>query len=336
MIIQFFSDIIKYILKYNLHNLKVIGRCSMFTNKEYVLTVWREGSFTKAANKLYISQPSLSATIKRIEEKLSYPIFDRSTNPLTLTEAGKEYIRYALEIKEKEKEFEKYIYDYSHLLTGTVRIGGSSLFSSFVIPEIILSFNKVHPKVKFEVYEDSTKNLIEKLSGGQLDIIIDNAVIESSNIDSLVYRAETLLLAVPKGYEINEKIKEFALTAEEVEKGKFEEKIIGLDVFKDYPFILLKPENDTGRRARLLFEKYGMIPKITFQLDQQVTAYNVSATGMGISFVSDTLIKNKKNEEDLCYYRIGDEEAKRNIYFSKKNGHYLSNACLKFIEFNTK
>ena len=53
----------------------------------------------------------IDSYIKRIEEKLSYPIFDRSTNPLTLTEAGKEYIRYALEIKEKEKEFEKYIYE---------------------------------------------------------------------------------------------------------------------------------------------------------------------------------------------------------------------------------
>ena len=98
----------------------------MFRNKEYVIAVYREGGFTKAAEKLYVSQPSLSASIKRIEEKIGLPIFDRSCSPLSLTEAGQAYLSYALEIEQKEKDFAQYVSDYANLLTGTIKIGGSS------------------------------------------------------------------------------------------------------------------------------------------------------------------------------------------------------------------
>lgn len=307
----------------------------MFTNKHYVLTIYREGSFSRAAEKLYISQPSLSASVKRIEEKTGAPIFNRATNPISLTEIGKEYVKYAVEIEEKEKDFERYLYDCTNLLTGTVRIGGSSLFSSFMLPEMISKFNKEYPQIKFEVFEDSTKNLIEKLSYGYLDIIIDNAVIENPIISSTVYTTENLLIAVPALYEINNKLKDYRFTASEIKKGKHrnKDKSVSLYEFSEYPFILLNPENDTGRRANILFKKYGIYPKTIFLLDQQVTSYNISASGMGISFISDTLIRHLESEQRLYFYTINDNETIRNIYFCKKNNHYLSLSCKKFIEF---
>ena len=156
----------------------------MFTNKHYIVAVYEEGSFSKAAQRLYISQPSLSASVKRIEDRISLPLFDRSTSPVTLTEVGQEYIRYALEIEEKECSFEKYISDCTNTVSGSVKIGGSSLFSSFMLPFMISEFNATYPDVTFEIIEDSTKNLIEKLSLGTIDIIIDNAVIDNAAIKS--------------------------------------------------------------------------------------------------------------------------------------------------------
>ncbi len=307
----------------------------MFTNKHYILAIWQEGSFSKAAQSLFISQPSLSASVKRIEDKIQMPIFNRYTTPVSLTEAGKEYVRYALKIQEKEKDFERYIYDTTHLLTGTVRIGGSSLFSSFMLPSLISHFNKKHPYIKFEVFEDSTKNLIEKLTSGTLDIMIDNAVIDNPSIGSITYNQEMLLLAVPLSFEINDKLKDFRLNVKDIKNGKHlkEDFSVNLSEFCDYHFILLNPENDTGRRANMIFKKHNISPKTVFYFDQQVTAYNTSAMGMGITFVSDTLVKNMQTENRLFYYRLSDEEIKRNIYFCKKNNHYLSYACNKFIDF---
>ena len=309
----------------------------MFRNKEYILAVYREGGFTKAAEKLFVSQPSLSASIKRVEEKVSAPIFDRSSNPIALTEIGREYVKYAMEIEEKEKDFARCVSDHTNLLKGKIRIGGSSFFSSSVLPKLIRKFNEQHPQIEFEIYEDSTKNLMHKLASGNLDIVIDNANNEDENIISEIFASESLLLAVPKHLSINEGLEKFRLTENDVKANKhtFDNIKVNPSVFKDQPFILLNHENDTGKRAEKLFKKYGITPNVIFHLDQQVTAFNVSCTGMGISFVSDTLIKSINSARDVYYYALVDQQAERNIYFYQKRNHYLSLASRKFIEYNT-
>ncbi len=309
----------------------------MFRNKDYVLTVYKEGSFTKASEKLYVSQPSLSATIKRLEEKISAKIFDRSTTPITLTETGKEYVKYALEIEQKEKDFERYVSDYTNLLAGKIRIGGSSMFTAYVLPQMIADYNAKHPKIEFEIFEDSTKNLMNKLALGTLDIVVDNAVINNDEISSTLYTSELLLLAVPKSFSINDKLKRFKLTVDDVKSDKHKNLAINVDLeeFKDLPFILLNPENDTGKRAHKLFKKHRLEPKINFTLDQQVTAYNISSSGLGVCFVSDTLIKNINTNSEMCFYRLSDRETIRNVYLFQKSNRYLSLACKKFIEYNT-
>lgn len=309
----------------------------MFTNKHYILTIYEEGGFSKAAKKLYISQPSLSASVKRIEDKISVPLFDRSTSPISLTEAGEAYVRYALEIRDKEMDFERYISDYANIIKGSIKIGGSSLFSSFMLPKMIYEFNNTYPLVNFKIVEDNTKNLIEKLSFGGLDIIIDNAIINDDTIKSTVCTNETLLLAVPCTLPVNEKLKKFRLTTNHIKEGRHlsNKYDVSLEHFSDCNFILLNTENDTGSRADRLFKKYGFKPKAALFLDQQVTSYNISCTGMGISFVSDTLVKNTEFEPRLYFYKLPDEETTRKIYFYRKNNRYLSRVCQKFIDYNS-
>lgn len=87
----------------------------MFQGMEYVYEVYKQKSFSKAAAKLYISQPSLSANVKRIEKKVGYPLFDRSTKPLELTECGKQYIHAVHQIMTATTEFETFINDFGEL-----------------------------------------------------------------------------------------------------------------------------------------------------------------------------------------------------------------------------
>ncbi len=309
----------------------------MFKHKDYVLTIYEEGKFTKAAEKLFLSQPSLSATIKRIEDKLGAPIFDRSCSPVELTDIGKEYLEYAKRIKELEDSFEKYVSNIGNLITGKLRIGGSSFFSSFILPDMISRFNKQHSNINFEVYEDNTKNLISKLKDGLLDIILDNAIIEDDKISSEPYLNERLLLAVPKKFEVNEKLLSYRLTAEQIKNGEYlTKKAVDLTNFKNFPFILLRHENDTGRRAEKIINKYDLGSNILFYLDQQVTSYNLACTGVGLAFLGDALVKKVANTSELYYYVLQDRIAMRNIYFYYKKNQYMSLACKKFIEYNVQ
>ena len=310
----------------------------MFKSKEYILAIVREGGFSRAAEKLYISQPSLSATVKRVEEKLTMPIFDRSTTPISLTEVGKEYVRRAIEIEEVERDFEIYISDRAGLSVGEVRIGGSSLFSSSVLPRMIAGFNEKYPRVSVKIFENNTKELMRDLAEGNLDIVIDNADIKSENISSVCYTSEMILLAVPTRLIISDELMDLSFSAEDIKEGKHLIQMRGISIreFSSLPFILLHSENDTGKRAEKIFKKHRITPRVLFRLDQQMTAYNVCASGMGVTFISDTLVKSLSGREDVRYFLLSDNETMRKIYLYQKKKSYHSIACRKFMEYISK
>ena len=131
----------------------------MFRYKSYVNEVYKEKSFSKAAENLYISQPSLSARIIKLEEELGMPIFDRSTSPLRLTEFGEVYMEALREVDAIERRIENYISDISHLRTGKLTIGASNVFAAYVIPPLISKFQKRYPEVKIRLIEGNTETL---------------------------------------------------------------------------------------------------------------------------------------------------------------------------------
>lgn len=311
----------------------------MFKNKEYVLYVEKSKSFSKAAKELYISQPSLSASIKRIEKEIGAPIFDRSTNPLSLTDIGKKYVECANEIGNIEQSFKNYVGDSLNVVKGVIKIGGSGMFNSFVLSGLVSHFNMQHPGIKFNIVEDHTQNLIDKLISGKLDIIMDNVLINNKSIIPQKYSTETLLMAVPKNYAINEGVKDKCYTVSDIKNCKHNEegaKTVNLKYFKNEPFVLLKNENDTGKRALKLFKRHEIKPHVLFKLDQQITAYNFTCSGVGISFVSDTMVKNMSGSADVLFYKLNDDDIVRNIYFYTKVNRYLTKACTQFIEESIK
>ena len=310
----------------------------MFKNKEYILTIVREETFSKAAEKLYVSQPSLSATVKRIEDKLCAPIFDRTTTPVGLTELGREYVKCAAEIEQRENDFKLYINSRTNITVGEIKIGASSLFSSFLLPSMIEGFNREHPHVTVRIFENNTKNLLRELAEGNLDIVIDNAVIRAENITPSEYLSETILLAVPNTVTVREDLFKLSYSAKEIKAGQHhvDDRRVSLSEFSSLPFIVLNSENDTGKRAMKLFKKYQIFPNILFKLDQQITSYNISSSGMGACFVSDILVKNAPNSESMKYFKLIDDEINRSVYIYRKSNRYYSIACQKFIEYSSK
>ncbi len=107
----------------------------MFQGMDYVYEVYKERSFSKAAKNLFISQPSLSAAVKKAEQKIGFPIFDRSSSPIRLTELGKEYIRSIEIIMDVENGFRNYVQDTQDMQTGCVSIGGTNFYASYVRSE---------------------------------------------------------------------------------------------------------------------------------------------------------------------------------------------------------
>ena len=95
---------------------------------------------------------------------------------------------------------------------------------------------------------------------------------------------------------------------------------------------MLKPENDTGKRAINICQENHFQPHIAFELDQQMTAYNITCSGLGISFIGNMLISKVPSNPDLIYYKLPGKNCTRNIYFYWKKGRYLSRAMEEFLK----
>lgn len=307
----------------------------MFRGMEYVYAVYKEKSFSKAAEKLFISQPSLSANVKREEKAIGYPIFDRSTKPLGLTEPGKRYIETVEKILAMQEDFSEYIDDLGELKRGKLVLGGSSLYSSWVLPPLMGNFSKRYPLVQLELVEETTTNLQRMLQNGEVDFVLDNCELDEQIFERQMYRKEYLILAVPRNMKVNVGLEEFQVSVEDIRNLTFLDNSIpeiDLGLFSKEPFILLKPENDTRMRAMELCRQYEFLPNIVFELDQQMTSYNITCSGMGISFISNTLISKVPESADVVYYKLAGQQSCRNLYFYWKRKSYFSKVMQAFLD----
>ena len=149
---------------------------------EYVLAVVRTGGISAAAEALGIAQPTLSRYIKKLEDELGMPLFDRSTSPLRLTEVGEAYIKAAEDISQIEQQMENYINDLHTLKSGHLSIGASNLFAAYALPPIITEFKKKFPDINIQMTEFNTVQLEELLGNNSLDLVFDN-----NHYDNILY-----------------------------------------------------------------------------------------------------------------------------------------------------
>ena len=301
----------------------------MFQGMEYVYEVYKTRSFSRAAQNLYISQPSLSATIKKIENRIGTPLFDRSTTPIQLTECGKEYIRSMEKIMDIESGFENY------LKTGHIAIGGSNLYTSFVLPPLLTRFTQRFPAVNIRLEEADSAQLKKRLFAGSLDLVIDNSQLDPNVYQCHRYQSEHLLLAVPPCFASNTAAKSYLLTREDILSSRFLEDsvpCVPLSLFSREPFLFLRSGNDTRQRAERICQLWNFQPRVVLKLDQQITAFNLSCFGMGCSFVSDTLIRTLPRNVEMCYYKLPLQEARREIYFYHKKNRYITRAMEEFLK----
>ena len=306
----------------------------MFTWKKYVYEVYKEKSFTKAAQNLYISQPSLSARIKKIEEYIGEPLFDRSTTPLQLTEVGEVYIKAAEEIAQIEQRVENYINDLSGLKTGSLAVGASTLFAAYVVPSLITQFNQKFPDVHIQLIEGNTAELEEMLGNNSLDFVIDNYHYDSILYNKESYCEENILLAVPKHFSVNDELKDYQLSYENIKNKKYLNQkypAVPLERFAELPFIMLTQGNDTRTRGDRLCRDAGFKPNIVLEFNQQSTAYMASSTQLGATFISDILVSQLPTFENLVYYKLDGEEAKRKVFFYYKTHKHKTRVMEEFI-----
>lgn len=147
---------------------------------EYLLAVDKYKHFGKAAQACFITQPTLSAMIQKLEEELDVKIFDRSSHPIRTTDVGTKIIENAQEIINSVNNLRYTASSLNNVISGKLKIGIITTVSSFILPDEIFEFLKINPKIQFEIKEMTTKNIIKSLKSNEIDLGIISTPLDAA------------------------------------------------------------------------------------------------------------------------------------------------------------
>ena len=306
----------------------------MQLDMQYVCEIYKQGGFSKAAEKLFISQPALSMAVQKVEKSIGMPLFNRSTRPISLTDAGEIYIDAIEKQRFLEQDTALQLEDIRALKTGHITIAGTHYLNAYILSDIITGFHQEFPYITIDLIENASAKNLELLQKQDIDMTF------SCDPEVLPYYSgypafsDEILLAVPASASVNADVRNYALSAEDIIKRKNLKEdcpVISLDRFKNEDFILLKEENNLYLRSMALCHEYAFEPKVILKLAQLVTAYHLAERGFAASFISDLVVKNPSAA--LCFYKIDSIHTFRRFYLLIPKQRYISNAVQAFIEY---
>ncbi len=301
---------------------------------KYICQVCQDGSISRAAEHLCITQPALSIAISKVEERLGMPLFDRSTRPLTLTQAGAVYVEAARQMMILEQERDQQLEDIRTLNAGTLCIGGTHYLNACILPAILTGFHRRYPKIRLELVEASAAELAQRLTQRELDLTLNCDPVFFRRFRHIPAFCDHILLAVPQEDPLNGDLTGAALTAADVLRGAhLEEDCPALDLatFRDLEFILLTEGNNLHDRSHQMFQEAGFSPRVLMEVAQLVTACQLAEHAMAATFISDRLVTEEYGH--LCYYRLNSPLAQRLFYLLLPERKYTPFAVRAFVSY---
>lgn len=171
----------------------------------YFVAVAEEGSFSNAAEREHVSQPSLSQQIHKLEAELNQQLFDRLPRSVVLTEAGRDLLHYARQILSSIADARQAMAEHEHEVAGKLSVGAIPSIAVYVLPRLIQRFQQRYPKVTFELFEDTTDKLAQRLEDGTLDIALATAGDETPTLARYSLGKESLVMLLPQKHRLARK-----------------------------------------------------------------------------------------------------------------------------------
>ena len=168
------------------------------TQLRYVLAVAEYRNFTVAADKCFVTQPTLSMQIQKIEDELSILIFDRSKKPIQITEIGQKIINQAKNIVNEANRIQDIVEQQKGFIGGEFRLGIIPTIMPTLLPMFLTNFSRKYPKVKLIIEELNTDEIIKRLNSGKLDAAIASTPLNEENIKEIVLYFEPFVAYIPE------------------------------------------------------------------------------------------------------------------------------------------
>lgn len=275
-------------------------------------------SFTKAAEKLYISQPTISIHIHALEEELSTQLIVRTTKSIEVTPRGYELY-----------EFAKHVLDLrDHLLQRwteesqkVIRLGASTIPSAYILPELLSDFRKEHEEIQFAIQQSDSWGVVDGVLNSTFDIGLIGMHWEDKMLSCVPFCQDHMVLITPVNEHFLALKKHHSLTIEELRRERF---------------ILREKGSGSQKNVDRFLEKIGITGEdlqVAARVNDQESIKNLVANGLGVSVVSERAASNFIQEGRLLQFELPGCEAERNLYLVFRKDHILKGNIRKFIDY---
>ena len=292
-------------------------------NPEYFLTIASEGSFSRAARKLYVSQPYLSQHVTRLEEEFGVKLLDRSTVPLRVTEAGEIYVKYLESCRQLSQ---KLLGDFASLGADreqTLKLGFSNWRANTLLPDVLPIYSRRCPQVRIDLFELPTNELYQLAERGEIDFAVMNAAEDAPDTvttETVLY--ERILLA---GHRDNPVTAELLRMQERGEP-------IDLHLLENERVILMRPKVVIAGRVQNFLDQRQITLRNVTHCTNTTTAISLTAQNYGFCFLNETGVRSAPNREELVFFDLNTPDMVHPLCVIYRKNSYLRPIARSFID----
>lgn len=279
---------------------------------EYFHMVAQTEHYTRAAERLAVSQPAVSRSIAKLEEELGIPLFERRGRGIALSRYGAVFYKRTSRILQEMEQAKREIADLLDPEYGTVSFAFLKSLGISTVPALIQAYVADHPHVHFRLFQNATNVMLQLLENGEVDFCLSTIVPSGDDIEWAHLWMESLFAYVPRNHPLSRRA---SVTIAELAAEKL---------------IVLKQGYSSRMFADRMFAEASLTPNITFEADELVTIIGFVRANLGISILPQV---GELNMDNIVCLPIEGAESERAIGLAWNKDKYLSPAARRFRQF---
>lgn len=288
-----------------------------FDQLETFLEVARHASFSRAAEKRFRTQPAISSQIRGIEEEVGAKLFDRSGGRVSLTAAGKAFLKYVEETLDARKAMMVAIAEMERVPRGEIIVGANEGTCLHILPHVFAEFKKQYPEVSVNIKRADYAKVLESIIDNSVDFGVVSLPVNDNRLTVVLIHRDELVLITPPQHPLS-KMKSATIA----DASKF-------------PLIVPKAGH-TRDAIEQLFHERRLKPNFTMELDSSELLKRFVAADVGIGYISRSNVEQDVRAKALAAITLADAHVRRDLALVFRKDKALSRAALAFIDIAVK
>lgn len=279
-------------------------------------------SFSRAADDLFLTQPTVSGHILSLERSLSLRLFDRTGREIRLTKAGEMFLRYASKILTVRKDLLNALSEFSQGIRGELSLGASTIPGEYLLPRLMGDFKREHPRFTLSLKISDTKDIVQELLQGHIEFGLIGAKVDHPSLHYEKFEEDEIIVIAPSDHPLTKK------------------RSVGFEDLLKEPWIIREEGSGTQMTVERVLRKKGKSLKdfnVAIEMGSTSSVKEGVKAKLGLAFISRRAVEEELNRNLFTSITLEElESISRQIYIVSQRGKTVSPAGMEFLRFLKK